>query len=129
MRSSHSSFATRTILGTLLALGSGGCVDDTNSPAIAEGAAVGQDGTPGAADATTNPASPAQPGSQPRTPKVEAPPAVPGKTFALTGAADVLTGTEGDDTFASTMNGGFGAGDVLDGADGNDTLSVFAIAM
>ena len=128
MRSTHSSFATRTILGTLLALGSGGCVDDAMSPAAVAGAAVGPDGTPAANEPTTNPAVPSQPGAEPGTPKEDVPPAIPGKTFALTGAADVLTGEEGDDVFASTMNGGFGAGDVLDGAEGNDSLSVFSIA-
>ncbi|WP_426116491.1 beta strand repeat-containing protein [Pseudomonas sp. DSP3-2-2] len=47
-----------------------------------------------------------------------------GQTFTLTAGADNFTGTSFNDTFTSTLVGGFGTGDVLDGGAGIDTLTV-----
>ncbi|NGO51446.1 hypothetical protein [Allomesorhizobium camelthorni] len=47
-------------------------------------------------------------------------------TYNLTAGNDVLTGTEGDDTFDGVFNGVTGGNDTLDGGGGNDNFIIGA---
>ncbi|MFJ3482086.1 DUF4214 domain-containing protein [Pseudomonas sp. NPDC090202] len=48
----------------------------------------------------------------------------PGEIFTLTAGIDNFTGTDRDDTFTSTVAGGFGTGDSINGGSGSDKLVV-----
>jgi len=50
------------------------------------------------------------------------------QTFTLTANAETFTGGTANDTFTSTVSGGFGKGDVLDGNTGLDTLTVVDVS-